>query len=280
MRLLAFVSAAACLLSASVAAPALAAGGRDASAQDKPVDVEVVSTDPGARTLTIRSDAGTSTLAVEPGALDSLEGLEPGDRISISVQDPVSGEARAITATVDGAAGSRSGAADTRPAPTVKSIRTVTWLEPGEAVEFRSWDPANRIVTVDQYGQQRMFVIQPGADVDFDALVPGQNVLVSWRFGKSGNPEAVIRTIPARAAARTLGGPSLAVKTSPVRMRGPVEVLSTNPAKHTLKVRDERGMTVVLPVDEKAVASLEGVKSGDLILLSWRNDRVTFISRK
>src|SRR5262249_28906005 len=165
MRLLAFVSAGA-LLSASVAAPALAAGGRDASAQEKRVDVEVVSTDPGARTLTIRSDTGTFTLAVEPGALDSLEGLRPGDRISISVEDPVSGQARAITATVDDASGMRSAASDTRPALTVGSIRSVTWLGAGEAVEFRSWDPATRIVTVDQYGQQRMFVIEPGANVD------------------------------------------------------------------------------------------------------------------
>jgi hypothetical protein len=274
MRLLSVVSAGAFLLSASVSAPAFAAGGRGDSPQDKRVDVEVVSTDPGARTLTIRSDAGASTLAVDPGALDSLEGLQPGDRISISVQDPVSGAGRAITATVDGAAASRSDA------PTVRSIRTVTWLEPGEAVEFRSWDPASRIVTVDQLGQQRMFLIEPGADVDFDALVPGQSVLLSWRFAKSGNPEAVIRTIPARASARTLGGASVALKTSNVRMRGPVEVLSASPANRTLKVRDERGMTVILPVDQKAVASLETVKSGDLILLSWRNDRVTFISRK
>src|SRR5262249_22283438 len=192
----------------------------------------------------------------------------------ISVEDPVSGQARAITATVDDASGMRSAASDTRPALTVGSIRSVTWLGAGEAVEFRSWDPATRIVTVDQYGPQRMFVIEP------DALVPGQNVLLSWRFGKSGKPEAVIRTVPARAAARTLGGPSAGVTTSPVRMRGPVEVLSTNPANRTLKVRDERGMTVVLPVDEKAVASLEGVKAGDLIVLSWRNDRVTLITRK
>jgi hypothetical protein len=279
MRLLAVVSTGACLVSASVGAFVLAV--RDASgAPEKRLAVEVVSTDAAARTLTIRSDSGTSTLAVEPGALRSLEGLRPGDRISITTQDPGTGQSRAITATVDGTAGARTESDGAAPPPLPGTVRTVTWLGPGQAVTFRSWDPATRRLVVDVDGVDRYFLIDENADVDLDALLPGQDVLLSWRFNKAGNAEAVIRTIPARATARTLGGSAVDLKTSPVRMRGPVEVLSADPVNRTLRVRDERGVVVTFPVDAKAVVSLEAVRGGDLVLLSWRNDRVTLITKR
>jgi hypothetical protein len=276
MRLLALVSAGVCLLTTSLVG--FVAGTQDpGDPQEKRYEVEVVSADPSARTLTIRSDAGTSTLLVGVDALRSLEGLTPGDRISISVQDPATGQSRAISATVDGAARAR-GAADTAPAPTVRKITTVTWLGSGDPVEFRSWDPVTRRLTVRAEGQDQVFVIDRDADVDFDTLVPGQQVLLSWRFNKAGKAEAVIRTLPLRATA--VRSDPIGLKTAPVRMRGPVEVVSTNPGSRTLRVRDEHGLVVALPVDEKAVVSLEAVKAGDLILLSWRNDRVTLITRK
>src|SRR5262245_44166445 len=70
--------------------------------QDSKYNVEVVGSDVGARTLTIRSDSGTATMLVDAAALNGLQGLQPGNHITITVRNASTGQQEAITAIVNG----------------------------------------------------------------------------------------------------------------------------------------------------------------------------------
>ena len=72
------------------------------ASDEKTYAVELVSADPKARTITIRSDKGPSNLVVDGKALDDIQRLKPGDKIAVTVRDDASGRRQIVTAIVNG----------------------------------------------------------------------------------------------------------------------------------------------------------------------------------
>ncbi len=161
-------------------------------------------------------------------------------------------------------------------------------LERGQAVEFRSFDPVSRRLTVRTAdGQDWALVIDRAANLVFGAVAPGQNVVLSWRFNRQGQPEVVLRPAPQKAAALALspaapalGHPAELERGAYVWMRGPLRVLAVDAAAGALTVRSERVEPETLSVDDSAASTLETLAPGDLVILSLHGDRVTTITRR
>jgi hypothetical protein len=263
--------------------------------QDQRLDVEVVSANPSAQTLTIRSDAGTSTMLVDAAALRSLEGLQPGNRITIMVRDAATGKSQAIAAIVNGTVGAPStppmatGVSTPAVAFTPRgetmpladgSTTTVVRKETGLAVELRSFDRTARTITVRNGDRDQVFSIDEGAAVNFDELAPGQKVLLSWRFNKAAQPEAIVRIAPAGTTTSTLAATTNVPRGPIVRVSGPVEVIAADPVGRTLTIRGDRNENHTVLVSEDAALSLRELRAGDTVLLSWGDDSVVVISKK
>jgi hypothetical protein len=251
-------------------------------------------------TVTIRTERETSTVRSDADGVKGLNELRPGDRITVTVKDE-DGRSRAVTATVDGAVQFRSDGAvpaisndavlvpsaggetsDARP-KSVTTTRTVTtaWLERGQAVEFRSFDPVSRRLTVrTDDGQHWVLVIDRAANLDFGSVTPGESVLLSWRLNRQGQPEAVMRAAPHKAIARALGRYAEAERKPDAWMRGPLQVLAVDTAAGALTVRSERVEPETLSVDDSAARALDTLAPGDLVILSLRGDRVTMITKR
>jgi hypothetical protein len=172
-----------------------------------------------------------------------------------------------------GALGTAAGAV----AQSSEYVRTTTTVRRtvGTPVEVRSIDPGTRTIVVRNGAKDQAFVIDE-AGLDFDALAPGQQVLLSWRFDRDGKPEAIIRVTPAGAFKANAAA---VVRTEAVRAAGPVEVISTDPAAGTLTIR-EGGKSRTVLVDELALVGLPDLRPGDDVLLSWGGDRVIVITKQ
>jgi len=240
--------------------------------QNRTYDVEVVASDVKARTLTIHGDGGTTTLLVDAMALRGLEGLQPGSQITITVRNAATGRQEAITAIVNGTLRTQP-----KPASVVETTSTTIRREVGTPVEVRGIDRATRKLIVRNGEKDQVFVIGHDAQVDFDELAPGQRVLLSWRFNRAGEPEAIIRVTPAPAVTTSV---RTVTKTEVLRVPGPVEVISADPEAKTLTIRGEGGESQTVLVDDLALANLHNLKAGDSVLLSWGGDRVIVIAKK
>jgi len=250
-------------------------------------------------TVTIRTEGETSTVRSDAGSVKGLYELRPGARITVTVKDD-DGRSRAVTATVDGAAQFRSDGAAQAPSndavqvssaggetsaagPRTVTTTTVTtaWLERGQAVEFRSFDPvARRLAVRTGDGQDWVLVIDRAANLDFGTVTPGQSVLLSWRLNRQGEPEAVMRPAPHKALARALGRYVEAERKPDAWMRGPLQVVAVDAAGRALTVRSERVEPETLAVDDSAAWALDTLAPGDLVILSLRGDRVTMITKR
>ena len=73
-----------------------------------------------------------------------------------------------------------------------------TWYEAGTPVELHDVDRAARTLRV--AGIDQTLVVERGADAGFDALATGAPVLLSWRFNRDAQPEAVLRVLTDRGA--------------------------------------------------------------------------------
>lgn len=257
------------LLIPIVAAFALVTG--SAVAQEKTVlvtddqktyTVEVVSADPTAKTLTIKSDRGPSTLLVTEKALGGLQTVKPGDKISITVRDEATGQRRMVTAFMSGAVTSK---------PPVSAEKTVIVKQTGTPVEFINVDPAAKKITVlSESGNRQTFRVDENAMVRLSDVKPGQKVFLSYRFDKQGKPEAVVRV--GRAS-----DPTSVVRIDP---GASVEVVSADPLAKTLTIRTESGDRQTLFVDEKAVVNLKDLRAGETILVTLEGDKVVLVTRK
>jgi hypothetical protein len=148
-------------------------------------------------------------------------------------------------------------------------------------VEFRSFDPVSRRLTVrTDDGQDWVLVIDRAANLDFGTVAPGESVLLSWRFNRQGQPEAVMRPAPHKEVARALGRYVDAERKAAAWMRGPLQVLAVDTAGRALTVRSERVEPETLSVDDSAASSLGTLAPGDLVILSLRGDQVTMITRR
>jgi hypothetical protein len=251
-------------------------------------------------TVTIRTEGETSSVRSDANSIKRLNALHPGDRITVTVKDE-DGRSRAVMATVDGAVQFRSDGAlqassnDAVQVPsaggetsaagpkTVTTTRTVTtaWVERGQALEFRSFDPVSRRLTVrTDDGQDWVLVIDRAANLDFGTVTPGESVLLSWRLNRQGQPEAVMRPAPHKAIARALGRYVEAERKPDAWMRGPLQVLAVDTAARALTVRSERVEPETLSVDDSAARALDTLAPGDLVILSLRGDQVTMISKR
>ncbi len=164
---------------------------------------------------------------------------------------------------------------------TTTTTPTTAWLERGQAVEFRSFDPLSRRLTVrTDNGQEWGLVIGKGAHLDFGTVTPGESVVFSWRFNRQGQPEAVMRPAPHKAIARALDRYVEGERKPEAWMRGPLQVLAVDAASRALTVRNERVEPETLSVDDSAASALDTLAPGDLVVLSLRGDQVTTISRR
>jgi hypothetical protein len=168
-----------------------------------------------------------------------------------------------------------------RPTATDARNPTTALLERDQAVEFRSFDPVSRRLTVRTAdGQDWAVVIDRTANLVFGAVAPGESVLLSWRFNRQGQPEVVMRPAPQKAPAAALGRPVDAERKAYVWMRGPLKVLAVDTAAGALTVRSERVEPETLSVDDSAARALDTLAPGDLVILSLHGDRVTTITRR
>jgi hypothetical protein len=231
-------------------------------------------------------------MQVDTGALRSLEGLQPGNRITITVRDAATGKSQAIAAIVNGTVG--SGAATSSPPAASAtafvpradaggadgSSTTVIRRETGLAVELRAVDRAARTITVRNGDKDQVFSIDEAAAVNFDELAPGQKVLLSWRFNKAAQPEAIVRITPAGTTTSTVAATTNVAHGPVVRVSGPVEVVAADPVAKTLTIRGDRNENHTVLVADDAVLSLRELRAGDTVLLSWGDDSVVVISKK
>jgi hypothetical protein len=67
--------------------------------------------------------------------------------------------------------------------------------EAGRPVELLSLDRPSRVVRIGIGDSQRTLAVVRDADAAFDALGAGGPLLLSWRFNRSAEPEAVIRVL-------------------------------------------------------------------------------------
>jgi hypothetical protein len=67
--------------------------------------------------------------------------------------------------------------------------------EAGRPVELLSLDRASRVVRVGIGDSERTLAVVRDPDAAFDALGAGGPLLLSWRFNRSAEPEAVIRVL-------------------------------------------------------------------------------------
>jgi Cu/Ag efflux protein CusF len=61
------------------------------------VEAQVVSTDPMAKTLTVKTEQGESTMKVDGPAATHLKGLKAGEKVRLTCRDNAAGEHEAIT---------------------------------------------------------------------------------------------------------------------------------------------------------------------------------------
>jgi hypothetical protein len=262
-------------VSASLAAlPAAAAAQIAVSAattqQERTFDVEVLSSDPDARTLTIRSDTGTATLLVDEVALRGLQGLQPGSRVTITVRNSATGQQEAITTIVSGTLRSRPGTA-------VQTSTTTYRRVVGMPVKVSALDRDTRTITVLNGDRPQSFVVAADAARELDSLAPGQQALLSWRFNRDGKAEAVIRVAPSTVS---LAGPRTVTRTVVDRAGGPFQVVAVDRDARLLTFSDEAGVSQTVLVDEGALLALGDLNAGDSVLLSWGDDRVLVITRQ
>jgi hypothetical protein len=262
-------------VSASLAALPRATGaqiavGAATTQQERTFDVEVLSSDPDARTLTIRSDTGAATLLVDEAALRGLQGLQPGSRVTITVRNSATGQQEAITTIVSGTLSSRPGTA-------VQTSTTTYRRVVGTPVKVSALDRGTRTITVLDGERQQSFVVAADAAPELDSLAPGQQALLSWRFNRDGKAEAVIRVAPSTVS---LASPRMVTRTVVDRAGGPFQVMSVDRGARLLTIRDEDGASQTVLVDEGALPTLGDLNAGDSVLLSWGDDRVLVITRQ
>jgi hypothetical protein len=148
--------------------------------------VEVVSADVPAKSLTIKSGQGQSTLIVEEVAIPSLAGVEPGDSVTISVRDGAAGGRRVVSAIVKGSVR----AAAEKATPEASLLLTKT----SRGTALLTLDPHTKTVTkLGPAGTKQTLPVDDTATVSITDVRPGEKVLVSYRFDKDGQPEAIVR---------------------------------------------------------------------------------------
>ncbi len=158
---------------------------------------------------------------------------------------------------------------------------TTAWLERGQAVEFLSFDPVSRRLTVrTDDGRNWGLVIDQAAKLDFGAVTPGESVLLSLRVNAEGQTEAVMRPAPHKPIARALDRYAEPERKPIAWMRGPLQVLAVDTEARALTVRNERVQPETLSVDDSAVPALDTLVPGDLVILSLHGDLVTTITRR
>ena len=249
----------------------------------KAYTVEVVSADPNARTLSIKSGAGNSTLRVEEGALEGLRGVKPGDKITITLRDEATGKRQLVSAVVSGTisgtppAGPR---ADETPV-SVRAEQTLVLKQAGTAVELLSLDAATRrLVVVGDGGAKQVLNLDEKTLLALGDVQPGDRLFVSYRFDRNGKPEAVVRVNAARVTSTTTTTTTTQVAPALKLEGGAVEVVATDPLTRRLKIRAAGGEQRTLVVDDMALVDLQALKAGDTALLTLEGDRVLVIARQ
>jgi hypothetical protein len=87
----------------------------------------------------------------------------------------------------------RQGDTDSRGPARVLRVR----YEAGRPVELLSLDRASRTLRIGIGDSERTLAVAKDADAAFDALGAGGPLLLSWRFNRFAEPEAVIRVLSA-----------------------------------------------------------------------------------
>jgi hypothetical protein len=245
--------------------------------------VEVVSADPSARTLSIKSGAGSSTLRVDEGALEGLRGVKPGDKITITLRDEATGKRQLVSAVVSGTISGTPPAGprvDETPV-SVRAEQTVVLKQAGTAVELLSLDPATRrLVVVGDGGAKQVLNLDDKTLLALGDVQPGDRLFVSYRFDRNGKPEAVVRVGASRVTSTTTTTTTTQVAPALKLEGGAVEVVSTDPLTRRLKIRAAGGEQRTLVVDDMALVDLQALKAGDTALLQMEGDRVLVITRQ
>jgi hypothetical protein len=260
------------------------------------VNVEVVAYDPQTRTLSFRTNNVESSFAVDPAATAALGTVQPGDRVAVTLRDG-SDHRQFVSAVVTGTASAGMGSAMRGERITVRGI-------PGAPVEVVSTDSSAGTIKLRTDGSEHVYVLGPDASSVLDGIGAGDKVMLSWRFNKSGQPEAVIRPAPASmvvektvtsvetastgpgpvrvvrpAGTITTGLPEPAREAALRMVRGPVDVVAVDIPTHSLTVLDEHGEQRMVPLDDKAVYGLADIRPGNRVDLSWgANGKVVYIN--
>jgi hypothetical protein len=201
----------------------------------------------------------TLGFAVAPAEARELvgdRGVKPGDRITLTMVDGTTGRTQTVTAVVNGTA-------SVSPAPMARET-TVVFRQVGTPMEFIAIDPATRRLTVlDAEGDRKILYVDEAAVSALSALEPGERFFLSYRFNQEARAEALIHTWP---PAVTHGAE--------------VSVLAADPAARTLVFRNAGGERHTLAVEPDAARELRGLRSGDTVLIAYRDDHVVAITRK
>jgi hypothetical protein len=256
--------------------------------QGQTYEVEVLSTDVPARTITYRSRDGRSTMTVADPAMVGLRSVKAGDTINITLRD-TGGVRREVVAIV-------RGTADV-PANGRYTSKTIATTTTSGVVSVVPAAPATSVIRVhdDGTGVDREYTVNDQALVRFRPLRAGEKVLVSWRYTPNGEPEAVVRiahspnglsgeVITSQPGTMSVLGPNDVVA-SPSGITYSVDgevlhVVSSDLRERTLTVRNANGDLQTVIVDGRAMDTLRGLREGDSVMLSLANGRVVMITRQ
>jgi hypothetical protein len=93
------------------------------------------------------------------------------------------------------------------PADARQATSSRTWFEAGTPVELKAFDPASSTVRIARGDAEQTFVIERNAEAGFQALRSGAPVLLSWRFNRAAQAEAVLRVLTERGAVTMVARP-------------------------------------------------------------------------
>jgi hypothetical protein len=140
----------------------------------------------------------------------------------------------------------------------------------GAVFVLKGYDASARTITVSGDTGTYVLRVDDRTARAVSLLSPGEKVLVSYRYNANAEAEVTVRQIPAGyypAASRT---------TDPSRR---VVVLSSEPDRGVLTIRDARGSTRRLAVDASMAADIADLRPGDRVLVDVEAGRVVGISR-
>jgi hypothetical protein len=106
-----------------------------------------------------------------------------------------------------GVAGSLALPAAARQNATMSRSSNRTWFEAGTPVELRNVDRSSNTVRIGMGDAEQTFVVEKNAEAGFDALGSGAPVLLSWRFNRAAQAEAVLRVLTERGAVTMVARP-------------------------------------------------------------------------